>query len=83
MPDTGHRLGGLAAAMSEAIAESDEALFEKYFSGEQFTRDEILQRHPPGCKERFHCTGVRGSAVTLDGIDMLLDAMVDHLPSRL
>ena len=42
MPDTGHRLEGLIAAMSEAIAETDEGLFEKFFSGEQFTRDEIL-----------------------------------------
>lgn len=37
MPDTGHRLEGLTAAISEAVAETDEELFEKYFSGEQFT----------------------------------------------
>ncbi len=38
MPDFGHRLDRLTAAVSEAVAETDEALFEKYFSGEQFTR---------------------------------------------
>ena len=43
MPDFGHRLDGLTAAVSEAVAETDEALFEKYFSGEQFTRDEIIR----------------------------------------
>lgn len=81
MPDTGHRLGGLAAAMSEAIAETDEALFEKYFSGEQFTRDEILHGIHQGVKSGSIAPVFCGSAVTLDGIDMLLDAMVDHLPS--
>ncbi len=81
MPDTGHRLEGLAAAMSEAIAETDEALFEKYFSGEQFTRDEILHGIHQGVKSGSIAPVFCGSAVTLDGIDMLLDAMVDHLPS--
>lgn len=36
MPDFGHRFEGLTAAISEAVAETDETLFEKYFSGEQF-----------------------------------------------
>lgn len=58
MPDTGHRLEGLIAAMSEAIAETDEGLFEKFFSGEQFTRDEILHGIHSGCEERFHCAGI-------------------------
>ena len=43
MPDFGHRLDGLTAAVSEAVAETDESLFEKYFSGEKFTRDEIIR----------------------------------------
>lgn len=81
MPDTGHRLEGLAAAMSEAIAETDEELFEKYFSGEQFTRDEILHGIHQGVKTGSIAPVFCGSAVTMDGIDMLLDAMVDHLPS--
>ena len=81
MPDTGHRLEGLIAAMSEAIAETDEALFEKFFSGEQFTRDEILHGIHQGVKSGSIAPVFCGSAVTMDGIDMLLDAMVDHLPS--
>lgn len=81
MPDTGHRLEGLIAAMSEAIAETDEGLFEKFFSGEQFTRDEILHGIHQGVKSGSIAPVFCGSAVTMDGIDMLLDAMVDHLPS--
>ena len=81
MPDTGHRLEGLQVAVNEAVAETDEALFEKYFSGEQFTRDEILQGIHTGVKNGTIAPVLCGSAVTMEGIDMLLDAMVDHLPS--
>jgi elongation factor G len=81
MPDMGHRLEGLAGAISEAVAETDEALFEKYFSGEQFTRDEILQGIHAGVKNGTIAPVMCGSAATLAGIDMLLDAMADHLPS--
>ncbi len=81
MPDTGHRLDGLKVAISEAVAETDEELFEKYFSGEQFTRDEIIRGIHTGVKSGAITPVLCGSAVTLEGIDMLLDAIVDHLPS--
>ena len=81
MPDTGHRLEGLRVAISEAVAETDEALFEKYFSGEQFTRDEIIKGVHDGVKSGSIAPVLCGSALTMEGIDMLLDSMVDHLPS--
>ena len=34
IPDMGHRLEGLRTAMNEAVAETSEALMEKYFNGE-------------------------------------------------
>ena len=34
MPESEHRIEGLLTAISEAVAETDETLFEKYFSGE-------------------------------------------------
>ncbi|MBC8586367.1 elongation factor G [Youxingia wuxianensis] len=81
MPDTGHRLEGLTVAISEAVAETDEALFEKYFSGEAFTRDEILKGIHQGVHQGTITPVLCGSAQTLEGIDQLLDALVDHLPS--
>lgn len=81
MPDTGHRLEGLQAAISEAIAETDETLFEKYFSGEQFTRDEILAGIHVGVKNGAITPVLCGAGTTMAGVDMLLDAIVDHLPS--
>lgn len=81
MPDTGHRLDGLIAAISEAVAETDEALFEKYFSGEAFTREEILAGIRQGVKTNTITPVLCGSSFTLAGVDMLLDAMVNLLPS--
>ncbi len=81
MPDMGHRLEGLTSAISEAVAETDEELFEKYFSGEQFTRDEIIKGIHTGVKSGTIAPVLCGSSVTMAGIDMLLDAIVDHLPS--
>ncbi len=81
MPDMGHRLEGLSAAISEAVAEADEELFDKYFSGEQFTRDELLRGIHAGVKSGSIAPVFCGSATTLEGVDMLLDAIVDHMPS--
>ena len=46
LPDIGHRFQGLIEAMSEAIAETDDELMEKFFGGEPFTTEEIV---PTSC----------------------------------
>ena len=81
MPDFGHRLDGLTAAVSEAVAETDESLFEKYFSGEQFTRDEIIHGVHTGVTNGSISPVLCGCSTNLQGIDMLLDCIVDLLPS--
>lgn len=81
MPDMAHRLEGLTVAISEAVAEADETLFDKYFSGEPFTRDEIIRGIHVGVHNNTITPVLCGSAVTMEGIDMLLDSLADHLPS--
>lgn len=81
MPDTGHRLEGLVAAISEAVAETSEELFEKYFSGEQFTKEEMVSGIHNGVREGIISPVFCGSSTELQGIDMLLDGLVDLLPS--
>ena len=81
MPDTEHRLDGLIAAISEAIAETDEELFEKFFSGEQFTYFELINGLHSGIKSGSITPVLCGSAQELQGIDMLLDAVVKMLPT--
>ena len=81
MPETGHRIEGLVAAMSEAIAETDEVLFEKFFSGEAFTREETIDGLRNGVTAGTISPVLCGSGITLDGVDMLLDCIADLLPT--
>ena len=69
MPDIAHRFEGLIGAISEAVAETDEALFEKFFSGEQFTRDEIIKGIHNGVHTGAITPVLCGSAATLEGTD--------------
>lgn len=81
MPDTGHRVDGLVSAMSEAIAETDEVLFDKYFSGEAFTREETIDGIRNGVTSGAISPVVCGSGTTMDGVDMLLDCIADLMPT--
>ena len=75
IPDMGHRLEGLIAAVSDAVAETDETLMEKYFSGEEFTRDELIKGIHDGVKAGKITPVFCGCAQTLDAIDTLLDGI--------
>ncbi|MBE7010022.1 MAG: elongation factor G [Ruminococcaceae bacterium] len=65
----------------EAVAETDEALMTKYFDGEEFTRDEIIKGLKFGTASRKIIPVLCGSAVEDRGTRMLLDAMIDYLPT--
>lgn len=81
LPDMGHRLDGLVEAMSEAVAETDDALMEKFFEGEPFTTDEIVEGMRIGVKTGVITPVFCGSAVNLQALDMLLFNMKKLLPS--
>ncbi len=67
----------------EAVAETDDALMEKYFNGEEFTVEELKN----GIRKAtiaLHMTPVTcGSSFKNKGVQKLLDAVVDYLPSPL
>ena len=67
-----YRLEGLVAAISEAVAETDEALMEKFFEGESFTQKELIDGIHNGMNNGMITPVVCTSAQTLAGIDMLL-----------
>ena len=81
LPQMGHRLEGLVAAMSEAVAETDDELMEKFFSGEPFTTEEIVNGLAKGCRAGTITPVFCGSAVNQQGLDMLLYNLKVLLPS--
>ena len=67
----------------ETVAESDEELMEKYFGGEELTEEEIKTaiRKMTVASEIYPV--LCGSAYKNKGIQPLLDAVIDYLPSPL
>lgn len=81
IPPTEHRLEGLVSAISEAVAETDEELFEKYFSGEKFTQEELVEGIHKGIRNGDVTPVFCGSSTELEAIDLLLDGITKLLPS--
>lgn len=67
--------------MIEAVAETDEALLEKYLEGEDFTQEEIKQGLRKGTIDGSIMPMLCGSAFKNKGVQLLLDAVVDYLPA--
>ncbi|MGK7915456.1 MAG: elongation factor G [Prochloraceae cyanobacterium] len=69
------------AKMIESVAETDEELLEKYLEGEEFTEEEIRRALRQGTIEGTIMPMLCGSAFKNKGVQLLLDAVVDYLPS--
>jgi len=69
------------ATLLEAIAEEDEELLDKYLSGEELTPDEIRVGVRKATINIDICPVFCGSAFKNKGVQPLLDAIVDFLPS--
>ena len=67
----------------EAVAEQDDALLEKYFSGEELTIAEIKSGIRKGVLSLTMTPVLCGSALSNKGIQKVLDAVVDYFPSPL
>ncbi|MDR1659134.1 MAG: elongation factor G [Desulfovibrio sp.] len=65
----------------EAVAEEDEALLEKYLGGENLTEAEIIACVRKATIARNIVPVLCGSAFRNMGVQPLLDAVVDYLPS--
>ena len=69
--------------LMEAVAEEDEALLEKYLGGEELTNDELQSCVRKATINRTIVPVFCGSAFRNMGVQPLLDAVVDYLPSPL
>ena len=71
------------AKMIEAVAETDDALLEKYLGGEELTIDEIKAGIRKGCIANTLVPVVCGTSYRNKGVQKLLDAIVAYMPSPL
>ncbi len=69
------------AKMIEAVAETDEALLEKFMMEEEFSEEEIRTALHKGTIDGEIMPLLCGSAFKNKGVQLLLDAVVDYLPS--
>ncbi|MCM3444043.1 elongation factor G [Metabacillus halosaccharovorans] len=70
-------------SLVEAVAELDEELMEKYLGGEEITNEELKAAIRKGtCSVDFYPV-ICGSAFKNKGVQKMLDAVIDYLPSPL
>ena len=65
----------------EAVAETSDELMEKYLEGEELSEDELHQAIRDGVLAGTLVPLLCGSAFKNKGVQLLLDAVVDYLPS--
>jgi elongation factor G len=71
------------AAMIEAIAETDEELFEKYCAEEEITVDELKAALRKATIDNKLVPVVCGTSYKNKGVQKLLDAVLEYMPSPL
>ena len=81
MPDMGDRLEGLRTAIYEAVAETDDELFEKYFAGEPFTPEEVIVGVSKGVKSGTITPVFCGDALLMQGMEQFMDGLCWLAPS--
>jgi len=69
--------------MVESVAETDETLMEKYLEGEELTEQEIKSAIRKACIANEMVPVFCGSAYKNKGVQLMLDGVVDYMPSPL
>jgi len=71
------------AKLVEAIVENEEALMNKYLAGEEIPLEDLKRVLRKACLSSQIVPVLCGSALKNKGVQMMLDAVVDYLPSPL
>ncbi len=79
--DLMNQVNPIREMLLESVAESDEALLEKYFEGEAFTEQEIQEGLRKGILGGDIVPVLCGSSTNNTGALSLLDMLVDYAPS--
>ncbi|PLX88427.1 MAG: elongation factor G, partial [Desulfuromonas sp.] len=70
-------------ALLEEISSHDDEMMEKYLGGEELTLEEIKGAIRRGTQKIDFCPVLCGSAFKNKGVQTLLDAVIDYMPSPL
>ncbi len=70
-------------ALLEEISSYDDDLMEKYLGGEELSLEEIKEAIRKGTRNIDFCPVLCGSAFKNKGVQTLLDAVIDYMPSPL
>jgi len=79
--DMQEQFEAMRMSMLEAIAEVNDTLLEKYLGGEELTPEELIAGVREAVINLTMCPVLCGSAFKNKGVQPLLDAVVDYLPS--
>lgn len=82
-PELSAKAGEFREKMIEAVADVDEKIMDKYLAGEDISAAEIKKALRQGTIEMKLTPVLCGSAFKNKGVQLLLDAIVDYLPSPL
>ncbi|MCQ2450196.1 MAG: elongation factor G, partial [Clostridia bacterium] len=74
-------IGQMRSLMLEAVASVDDELMEKYFGGEEFTRDEIIGGLKAGIKGGDICPVYAGVQQAGDGVAALVNSLLELMPA--
>ncbi|UMZ75390.1 elongation factor G [Natranaerofaba carboxydovora] len=68
-------------SLVESVSEVDDELMDKYLEGEEVTEDEIRKALREGCISNDITPVLCGSGYKNKGVQLLIDAVIDYLPS--
>ncbi len=74
-------IDNMRSMLLEAIATVDEDLMEKYFAGEEFTPEEMINGLAKGVKSGDICPVYSGVQQTGDAVPMMIDNLLQILPA--
>lgn len=73
-------LDELKTAINEAVAETSDELLDKYFAGEDFSKDEVLHGLSKGFIDGTVAPVFCGDAFQISGMDLFMNTIVELLP---
>ena len=75
------KISEIKDALNEAIAETSEELMEKFFSGEEFTAEDIKKGLCTGIADGSIVPVLCGAALQNQGVQTIMDTIIEYMPS--